>query len=77
MASRQPSSNRLASGLNYNTDLHYKAPNLKVVKSEIGPSGEAVHLVRPYAPVSQPSEKIVTELANQYNYKTNQLNAER
>jgi hypothetical protein len=46
-SSRQPSSNRLASGLNYNTDLQYKGPNLKVVKSEIGPSGEAVHLVRP------------------------------
>ncbi len=75
MASRQPSSNRLATGPT--PSVQNKNPTIKVVKSEIGPSGEAIHLVRPFATVSQPSEKIVTQLANQYNYKTNQLNAER
>ena len=68
--------NKSVTGLNLNTDLQYKSANLRVVKSEITPSGEAIHLVRPYAPVSQSSGQIVSQLANQYNYKTNQLNAD-
>jgi hypothetical protein len=61
------------------TDLNgppnYDNKNVKVVQSEYGPDGDAVHVVRPYAQVGQTSDNIARQLASQYDYKRNQLNA--
>jgi hypothetical protein len=47
--------------------------NLKVVKTEIKPSGEAVQLVRPIAHGNKTSEQIVDELVHKFNYKTSEV----
>jgi hypothetical protein len=47
--------------------------NLKIVKTEVRPSGEAVQLVRPLAHGNKTSEEIVDELVHQFSYKTNDV----
>ena len=52
----------------------YSATSLKVVKTDVSPSGEAIQLVRPM--LSKPektTEDIVGALVNQYDYKSKEL----
>jgi hypothetical protein len=44
--------------------------NLKIIKTEVRPSGESVQLVRPLAHGNKTSDEIVDELVHQFNYKT-------
>jgi hypothetical protein len=44
-------------------------PHIKVVKTEVNESGEAVQLVRPYSESSKSKGEIVDELVSQFNYK--------
>lgn len=71
-ASSRPQSVRVPSrALNYSRAQPEPNPNLRVVKSEIKPSGEAFHLIRPTADANTAtSEQIISKLVNQYNYKT-------
>ena len=47
--------------------------NLKIVKTEMKPSGEAVQLVRPLAHGNKTSDEIVDELVHRFNYKTSEV----
>ena len=52
----------------------YSATNLKVIKTDVAPTGEAIQLVRPM--LSQPGKStadIVGELVSQYDYKSKEL----
>lgn len=50
------------------------APNLKIIKTDIAPTGEAVQLVRPVAAdPGKSSEEIVSELINKFDYKRNDV----
>ncbi len=44
--------------------------NLKIVKTEIKPSGESVQLVRPYAVSTKSTAEIVGDLVNNFSYRT-------
>lgn len=45
-------------------------PNLKIVKSEVKPSGEAIQVIRPVATTKESSEEIVKRLISQYGVRT-------
>lgn len=49
--------------------------NLKVVKTELKASGEAVQLVRPIAATSKSAEEIIGELVSQFDYKSKHVKA--
>jgi hypothetical protein len=49
--------------------------NLKVIKTELKASGEAVQLVRPLATTSKSAEEIIGELVNQFDYKSKHVKA--
>lgn len=51
------------------------ASNLKIVKTDIKPSGEAVQLVRPLAAANKSTDQIVGELVNRFDYKTKDVKA--
>ena len=47
--------------------------SLKIVKTEIKPSGESVQIVRPVVTTTKSSDQIVDELVNRFDYKTNEV----
>ena len=49
--------------------------NLKIVSTEMKPTGEAVQLVRPLASTSKSTDQIVGDLVNRFSYKTNEVKA--
>ena len=51
----------------------YNINSLRVVRSEIKPSGEKLDLVRPMAQGSLSSNEVVERLIRQYDYKTANL----
>lgn len=51
------------------------ASNLKIVKTDIKPSGEAVQLVRPLVAANKSTDQIVGELVNRFDYKTKDVKA--
>lgn len=55
------------------SEFNASSTNLKIVKTEMKPSGEAVQLVRPLAQGNKTSEEIVDELVHKFNYKTSQV----
>jgi hypothetical protein len=65
----QPSSSRLSIA----PDSTYRDGRLKVVKSQIAPSGESVQLIRPIAEEEKTSDEIVHDLVRRYDYKTSEV----
>ncbi len=57
------------------TDRTFSGSNvsLKIVKTEIKPSGESVQIVRPVVTTTKSSDQIVDELVNRFDYKTNEV----
>jgi Ca2+/Na+ antiporter len=56
------------------SQAQYSGTNLKVIKTDIAPTGEAIQLVRPM--LTQPDKStadIVGELVSQYDYKSKEL----
>lgn len=49
--------------------------NLKIVKTEIKPTGEAVQLVRPLVSSAKTTEQIVGELVNRFDYRNGEVKA--
>lgn len=47
--------------------------SLKIVKTEIKPTGESVQIVRPVVTTTKSSEQIVDELVQRFDYKTNDV----
>jgi hypothetical protein len=51
----------------------YSAASLRIVKTDVAPTGEAIQLVRPMAQQGKTTEDIVGELVNKYDYKKRDL----
>ena len=52
----------------------YSGTSLRVIKTDVAPTGESVHLVRPMASDEKKSTAdIVGHLVGQYDYKSNDL----
>ncbi|CAF0784835.1 unnamed protein product [Brachionus calyciflorus] len=51
------------------------ASNLKIIKTDFKPSGEAVQLVRPIVSNNKSTDQIVGELVNRFDYKTRDVKA--
>lgn len=49
--------------------------NLKIVSTEMKPTGEAVQLVRPLVATTKSTDQIVGDLVNRFSYKTNDVKA--
>ena len=49
--------------------------NLKSVNTEIQPTGEGVHLIRPLTSTTKSADQIVGDLVNRFSYKTNEVKA--
>jgi hypothetical protein len=47
--------------------------SLKIVKTEIKPTGESVQIVRPVVTTTKSSDQIIDELVQRFDYKTNDV----
>jgi hypothetical protein len=47
--------------------------SLKIVKTEIKPTGESVQIVRPVVSTTKSSDQIIDELVQRFDYKTNDV----
>ncbi len=51
------------------------AANLKIVKTEIKPTGEAIQVVRPIVSSAKTTDQIVDELVNRFDYRNGEVKA--
>lgn len=49
--------------------------NLKIVKTEIKPTGEAIQVVRPIVSSAKTTDQIVGELVNRFDYRSGEVKA--
>ena len=60
---------------NESVTLSSSNTNLKIVKTEMTPNGEAVQLVRPLPSTGKTTDQIIGELVTRFDYKTNDVKA--
>ena len=72
-----PSGQSILLPRNNELNINEKNPNLRIVHSEARSNGEEVHLVRPNPGITLSTNDIVNRLVSQYDYKTQDVIAEK
>lgn len=72
--SQNASFHRTASNASQNANNDFPSANLKIIKTDVAPTGEAIQLVRPIATdPGKSTDEIVAELVNRFDYKQNNV----